>query len=305
MKLSYALEREPGPPLVLSIGFFDGMHLGHADIARRALRLRKPGMHAGVLTFSNHPASFLRPGSEPPLICTPEERIDLLARAGYDECFFVRFDETISSIGAERFLRETLIERLDVRAVVVGKNFRFGHKRGGDTAMMARVFGETGVTFEAVENTVDDEGERISSTRIRALIANGDVEQADRLLGHSYELRGPVVLGAGRGHDLGFPTANVAVSPKLLPRDGVYACTARFDGRDRAALVSIGTNPTFDGTTRTVEAWLQDFQQTIYGKELALRDLRFVREQQRFSNVEELLAQMHDDTRAIAYPSYG
>jgi riboflavin kinase/FMN adenylyltransferase len=156
-----------------------------------------------------------------------------------------------------------------------------------------------------VANTTDEAGERISSTRIRSHIAQGDLETADRLLGHSYELRGRVVLGAGRGHDLRFPTANIDVPAKLLPKDAVYSAIARVDGRDYACLVSIGTNPTFDGTHRTVEAWLRDFQATIYGHEVALRDLRFVRDQQRFENIEALQAQMDRDLLAVAYPSFG
>lgn len=308
MKIWHSLEqRDPAThrPLVLAIGFFDGMHRGHQEIARQTLRLRKPGWRAGALTFANHPASFLRPGMEPPLISTPEERLDLLAQAGFDECFFVQFDDRIASITAQRFLSDTLLSQLGARGVVVGKNFRFGTKRAGDTAMMQDVLSQHGVACITVENAADDTGERISSTRIRGLIAAGDVESADRLLGHSYELRGRVVLGRGLGHDLNFPTANIELPRKLLPKDGVYSAVARVDGRDYAALVSIGTNPTFDGSHRTVETWLRDFRETIYGRELALRDLRFVREQQRFDTVAELKAQMDSDLRAVAYPVYG
>jgi riboflavin kinase/FMN adenylyltransferase len=124
-------------------------------------------------------------------------------------------------------------------------------------------------------------------------------------LGHSYELRGVVEVGFGRGHDLDFPTANISVPGKLLPKDGVYAGVARYDGRDHAALVSIGTNPQFDGKQRTIEAWLRDFHETIYGRELALRDLRYLREQRLFASVDELVAQMRSDLEAVAYPSYG
>ncbi|HET7814678.1 MAG TPA: riboflavin biosynthesis protein RibF [Candidatus Baltobacteraceae bacterium] len=305
MRLHYKLERNDDRPLVAAIGFFDGMHRGHQEIARAALRMRRPGWRAAAITFANHPAAFLRPGTEPPLICTPEERVDRIALAGFDECFFVPFDASVASQEAEPFLRETLIGKLGVRGVVVGKTFRFGHKRLGDTALMARVFEEAGVAFSPLENTLDDGGQRVSSTRIRAAIADGNMLLADEMLGRSYELRGRVEMGEGRGHGLGFPTANIAVPDKLLPKDGVYAAVARYDGRDYAALVSIGTNPTFDGRRRTIEAWLRDFRETIYGEELALRELRFVREQVRFDGVEDLMRTMNEDLKAVAYPSYG
>jgi riboflavin kinase/FMN adenylyltransferase len=156
-----------------------------------------------------------------------------------------------------------------------------------------------------VPNVVDGEG-RISSTRIRGLVAAGEIGMADRLLeGTGYTIRGTVEIGEGRGHALGFPTANVRVPAKLLPKDGVYSAAARYDGRDYAALVSIGTNPQFDGKKRTVEAWLRDFHGTIYGHQVALRELRFVRDQARFGSVDELMAQMRRDLQAVAFPSYG
>lgn len=304
MKLYYELRRESDRPLVLAIGFFDGFHGGHREIARQTRLLRRPGWRSGVLTFAEHPAAHLRPGMEPPLISTAEERLRLFASAGFEECFFVPFDERIATLSPEAFL-EILVDRLGARGVVVGNTFRFGHKRAGDATLMAHVLGKRGVSFVGVPPVVED-GERVSSTRIRALIEAGDLGMADRLLGGTgYELRGVVELGAGRGHELGFPTANLRVAPKLLPKDGVYAATARFDGRDYAALVSIGTNPQFGGSARTVEAWLRDFQLTIYGCELWLRDLRYVREQRLFATVGELVAQMERDVAAVGYPSYG
>ncbi len=268
------------------------------------MRLRRPGWRSGALTFANHPATHLRPGTEPPLITTREERLGLLASVGLEECFVATFDERIATLRPETFL-DQLVERLRVGGVVVGSTFRFGHRRTGDVAMMRDYFTKRGVAFVSVAH-VDDDGERISSTRIRALISNGDLAQADRLLGGAgYEIRGLVEVGAGRGHALGFPTANVCVPLKLLPKDGVYSAVARYDGRDYAALVSIGTNPQFGGGARTVEAWLRDFQHTIYGRELALRELRYLREQRLFAGVGELIEQMLHDRRAIGFPSYG
>ncbi len=304
MRTYRELVRESERPLVLAIGFFDGFHRGHREIARQTLRLRRPGWRSGLLSFENHPSAHLRPGTEPPLLCTPLERLELFGRAGFEECFFLKFDDAIATLGPREFL-EILVERLGVRGVVVGATFRFGHKRAGDVALMEALLASRGVRCVAVEPVCDD-GERISSTRIRKLVAVGDLADADRLLAATgYEIRGPVEIGAGRGHALGFPTANVRVPEKLLPKDGVYAAVARYDGRDYAALVSIGTNPQFGGGERTVEAWLRDFHSTIYGRELALRELRYVREQRLFGEVGELVEQMQHDLEAVGYPSYG
>jgi len=304
MLISHSLERDTERPLALAIGFFDGFHRGHREIARQTLRLRRPRWRAGVLTFADHPAAFLRPGTEPPLLCTPQERVALFGEAGFEECLFVRFDDRVARLSPQAFL-DVLVDRLAVAAIVVGSSFRFGHKRAGDVAFMRTYCNRRGIDFVPLENATDG-GERISSTRIRALVAAGELAAADRMLGGSgYELRGLVELGAGRGHGLGFPTANVRPPDKLLPRDGVYAAVARYDGRDRPALVSIGTNPQFNGSARTVEAWLRDFHQTIYGRELALRELRYVREQKYFGGVDELIAQMRRDAEAVAFPAYG
>jgi len=291
-------------PLVVAIGVFDGFHLGHKAIVREAVRARRPGERVAVLTFREHPATFLRPGSEPPMIFTLEERINAFANAGVDEAFVLPFDASIATLEPARFLDDTLIERIGARAMVVGENFRFGAKRAGDVAFAHGHLATRGLTCIGVPNTLVD-GERVSSTRIRAAISSADLALADRLLGDSYTLRGTVTLGFGRGHDLGFPTANLAVpAHKLIPPDGVYRITARSDGRDYLGLVSIGTNPTFNGSARTVEAWLLDFNGSLYGQDVALREFRFVRAQQRFDSVDGLLEQMHADAATVRFPSF-
>ncbi|HEX3466252.1 MAG TPA: bifunctional riboflavin kinase/FAD synthetase [Candidatus Elarobacter sp.] len=304
MKIHHALPAAPPErAFVVAIGFFDGFHRGHRAIVREALKLRRAGERTAVLTFREHPSAFLRPGNEPPMIATLEERVNAFARAGIDEAYVIPFDASVASLTPAQFLDETLIGRLNARAMVVGANFRFGHKRAGDVAFAQAHLRERGREIVAVPNTMDD-GERVSSTRIRAAIQRGDLETADRLLGTPYTVRGLVAFGAGRGHDLGYPTANLAVSPKkLLPPDGVYRATGRHDGRDYFGLVSIGTNPTFDGTERTVEAWLLDFNGALYGEELSLREFRFVRAQRRFESVDELIAQMRHDAATVKFPT--
>ncbi len=303
MKIRHVLTERAGPPVVVAIGFFDGYHLGHREIVRTLLRLRKPGYRAAVLTFRNHPTAFLRPGDEPALIATTEERINGLAEAGIEELYLLPFDASLASLTPQAFIEDVLHGTLHARAVVVGENFRYGKGRAGGIDDAAARLSALGVPFVAVPNLKHD-GARVSSTRVREALLRGDVELVNTLLGASYSIEGRVVLGAGRGHDLGFPTANLAVSPeKLLPKDGVYAVVARHDGRDYRALISIGTNPTFDGETRTVEVWIHDFNRSIYGDSLVIRDMRFVREQRRFASADQLREQMVADAAAVAFPT--
>jgi riboflavin kinase/FMN adenylyltransferase len=304
VKIHHVLpDTPPDRTRVVAIGFFDGFHLGHRAIVRAALRERRAGERSAVLTFRHHPTSFLRPGSEPPMIATLEERVNAFARAGIDEAYVLPFDAAMAAMSPETFLDDVLVGRINARAMVVGANFRFGHKRAGDVEVAAAHLAPVGRSAIGVVNETAD-GQRISSTRIRAAIAAADLEDADRLLGSPYTVRGVVAFGAGRGHDLGFPTANLAVAPeKTLPPDGVYRITARHDGRDYLGLVSIGTNPTFAGETRTVEAWLLDFHGGLYGEEVALRNFRFVRGQRTFANADELVRQMHEDAATVKFPS--
>lgn len=311
MKLHYELPATPEyraerqrHPLVVAVGVFDGYHRGHQAIVQTLLRTRRAGERTAVVTFQEHPTAALRPGEEPPQIATLGERINAFARAGVDETFVLRFDQTFAALSPEAFLDDVIVGALGARAMVVGQNFRFGARRAGDVAFAQEHLARRGGAAIGVPNVLVD-GERVSSTRVRAAIAAGDGATADRLLGIPYQVRGTVAFGAGRGHDLGFPTANLIVPPeKMLPPDGVYAIVGRHDGRDHPGLVSIGTNPTFDGRARTVEAWLLDFVGSMYGEELVLRDFRFVRAQKRFDSIDALLVQMREDASAVAFPSF-
>lgn len=300
---AYRAERAKHP-LCVAVGVFDGYHLGHQAIVRTLLRERRAGERTAVLTFAEHPTNYLRPADVPPQIATMAERVNAFARAGVDEMFILTFDRRIASLTPEAFLDDVLVSSLGARAMVVGETFRFGAKRVGDVPFARAHMQAQGRDAIGVPNAMLD-GARVSSTRIRKAIADAELELADRLLGVPYIVRGTVGFGAGRGHDLGFPTANIVVPPeKMLPPDGVYAIVARHDGHDYPGLVSIGTNPTFDGRVRTVEAWLLDFNGSLYGEDVALRDFRFVREQKKFASVADLLAQMERDATAVAFPSF-
>ncbi len=229
--------------------FSMGCIAGTARSSAHLLRTRRPGFRAAVLTFRNHPATHLRPERTPPLITTLEERVNLLASTGIDELYLVPFDDRIATLRcARRFLSDVLVGMLGVRAA------RRRAKISGSGAVAAvthrsraRCSEPLGVERHRGARRSAKTAEGISSTRIRAALARGDMATVNRLLGEPYALRGRVTFGAGRGHDLGFPTANLAMAArrKTLPADGVYACVARYDGRDYRGLLSIGTNPTF------------------------------------------------------------
>jgi len=308
MKIHHALaSRGKRPPIALAIGFFDGMHRGHQRLLRRLKQwcsaestdTEAMGIMPAVLTFADHPLQYLRPADTPSLLSTREERVNLFATMGIAELYLLPFDATIANLTPEMFVRDFLLGALNLRAVFVGESFRFGVDRQGDTTRLRRLLAEAGRETITVAHASEDD-QRISSTRIRKALANGDLDEVDLLLGYSYTLAGVVELGAGRGHDLGFPTANLRLDPqRLLPPDGVYTVEVFYEGAAYLGLLSIGSNPTFDGVVRVAEVWIQDFHQTIYGKYLTLRRLRRVRGQQRFSSIAALEAQMHADTTAL------
>lgn len=285
--------------LLLSIGVFDGVHVGHRAVLQSLVAQRRPGTLAAALTFERHPQSFLHPDDAPKALTTADEKTNLLATCGLDLSFMLRFDERIADLDAEGFLRDVLVRRLKVELLVVGDNWRFGKGRGGDVALAARVLGELGSRVENADLTMEG-GETVSSTRIRGLIEARRFEDADALLGSPYTVRGTVEAGDGRGHVLGFPTANLRISEdKLIPPDGVYAAIATHDGVDRTAVVSVGSKPTFGGTKPVVEAYVLDFDGSIYGEQVALRAWRHLRDQVRYDGPDALVRQMRLDVESV------
>lgn len=293
-------------PRAASIGFFDGVHRGHRTIIRRAMRAaRRDGseLPTAAVTFDRHPLATVRPEAVPSLLTTDERRFALLAGSGVDLVVPLPFDEEMARMSPEDFVGEILVGRLGVTHVAVGANFRFGRRAAGDVGTLSRLGAEHGFVVDTVD-LLGLAGETISSTAVRERLAEGDIRWAARALGRYPTLEGPVVAGDRRGRDLGFPTANVAVAEAIqLPALGVYAAFAHLPDADVVpAAVSIGTRPQFDGRDVRVEAHLLDWDGDLYGAELQVELRRYLRGEQRFDDVDGLVAQMDEDvarTRSI------
>ena len=305
--LSTALESGPGA--VVTIGVYDGVHLGHHAVLRLVRELADArGLGAVCITFDRHPAEVVRPESAPRLITTPEQKLELLDATGYlDLAFVLHFDEARSQEPAEDFVREVLVRAAHTRLVVVGADFHFGRGRGGDVALLQRMGAELGfevlgVGLEAAPASSGQGGVIYSSTRIRELLATGDVRGAAALLGRLHEARGVVVEGDRRGRDLGYPTANVAVPNRCcLPADGIYAgWFVGADGVERMAAISLGRRPTFyeSAETSLLEAHVLDFDGDLYGQDVRVRFVDHLRGEQKYESVDALIAQIEQDVAA-------
>jgi len=287
----HELEPTPGRGRHVAIGTFDGVHLGHRAVIDDA---------DTVLTFDPHPLAVIRPDALPKLLMPFPIKRDVIAGLGVDDLVVIHFDRDFQERSAESFIEDVLIGRLGAAQVSVGENFRFGKKAHGDSEMLA-----SREEFETrVVAMVDVDGETVSSTQIRALVAAGDVTRAARFLGAPFMLEGEVVRGDGRGRELGVPTANIVPDPRYaVPGHGVYAAWAH----GHPAAVNVGVRPTFDsGRGLLVESYLLDFDGDLYGETLRIAFVERMRGERRFESVDALVEQMHRDAeraRRIASPS--
>ncbi len=284
---------------VVTVGMFDGVHRGHQALLGRVVgEARARGLAAGAITFDRHPLEVLRPDSVPPLLCTRERRLALLAGQGLDFVLVLEFTPGFSRRSAEEFATSVLFGTARARAVLVGANFRFGHKAAGDVALLDALARPRGIDVVAVELLRDD-GEPVSASRIRQELAAGRVERAARLLGRPFAVEGPVVHGDGRGRAIGVATANVGVPPRLQrPAVGIYAGHVRVDdGPWLPAVTSVGTNPTFGGTELRVETHLLDVDADLYGRHLEVAFEHRLRGEETYASADELMAQIRDDIR--------
>jgi riboflavin kinase/FMN adenylyltransferase len=294
----------PRPPegTAVTIGVFDGVHLGHRHVIAEARRLAAElGAKSAVVTFDRHPAAVVRPDSAPALLTDLDQRLELLASTGVDFALVVHFDEERSRETAEDFVRRELVECLRAKAVVVGADFHFGHGRRGDVALLQAMGQEHGFEVDGLQLMASAAADArvVSSTAIRSALAAGDVDGSNRMLGRPHEVRGTVQAGDRRGRELGFPTANVGVPEEiLLPADGIYAgWYLRPDGVALPAAISLGRRPTFydDQKYSLLEAHILDFDGDLYGETARVRFVARLRGEEKFGSLEALVAQIEAD----------
>ncbi|MBK1788580.1 bifunctional riboflavin kinase/FAD synthetase [Prauserella cavernicola] len=293
---------------VVTIGVFDGVHRGHQALIRRTVEAaRQRGVPSVVLTFDPHPSEVLRPGSHPAQLTTLRRKAELVEQLGVDVFAVLPFTPELSRLTADGFVHEILVDKLHAAAVIVGENFTFGHHAAGNVETLRTLGKRFGFVAQGAQlqgrtlpSDEQDDGEiTFSSTYVRSCIDAGDVSAAADALGHPHRLEGIVVRGDGRGHDLGYPTANLS-APRFaaIPADGVYACwfeRSTHPGERLPAAVSVGTNPTFSGRERTVEAFVLDVDEDFYGQHVALDFVARLRGQIKFDSSDGLVEQMAGD----------
>ncbi len=297
----YDLPPGPGPfsRTVVTVGNFDGVHLGHrAILSRVKARAKELGSQAVVLTFEPHPVKVLRPQANLPLLTTPAQKFRLLAEAGMEAVVVLPFTREFSTLSARDFVVQYFVERLKVREVVVGHDYSFGRNREGNIELLKELGQTLGFTVQVVW-AVEVNGAPVSSSLIRAMLKLGKVEEANRLLGRPYGVTGTVVVGKGRGAKmLGIPTANILPENDLLPASGIYAVVAHRGKEVLPGVANIGTCPTFDGQELTLEVHIFDFSGELYGEKLDVEFIARLREERRFPSIEALAAQIRADIEA-------
>ena len=285
-------------PTVLTLGVFDGLHLGHQRIMQTVVqRARTIGAVPTAITFDPHPRAVLHPESAPPLLQTLDQRLANFEVLGIEQAIVIRFTREFATRKAEDFLSDIIRDRLHAKEVYLGKGFAFGKNRGGNIELMREMSERLGFVADEVEE-VQIRGQRISSSKIRELLAAGRVNLARRMLGRPYGVEGVIIRGLRRGHTIGFPTANLKPHNRVIPRFGVYATATLIEGSWRKSITNIGVRPTFEDTNEpSIESYVFDFDGDLYGDVLRVRFLHRIRDERKFSGIDELKAQIEKDTR--------
>lgn len=293
----------PGKPLVATIGFFDGVHRGHQFLIKQVCdEAKASGMESAVITFDEHPRKVLHQDYQPRLLSTLEEKLILLSRTGIGNAVVLHFDREMAGLSAHDFMEKVLRDRLNVKKLIIGYDNRFGHNRAEGFYDYVRMGHEMGI--EVIQSQAFSlDGVNVSSSYIRKLIEKGELELANKCLGYPYAIYGKVVSGYQEGRKLGFPTANLDLSGsgQLVPANGVYGVKVRLQDsmQYRRGMMNIGTRPTFNGKNLSIEAYIFDFSDDIYGQTLVAAFIHRIRDEHKFDSAEELAEQMRNDAKII------
>jgi riboflavin kinase / FMN adenylyltransferase len=290
-------------PTVLTLGVFDGLHLGHQRIMKTVVeRASAVAASPTAITFDPHPRAVLHPESAPPLLQTLDQRLANLEMLGIEQTIVIKFDKAFAAKPAEDFLQEIIHDRLHAKEVYLGKGFAFGKNRGGNIELLRKMSNELGFLADEVPE-VQLRGQRISSSKIRELLAEGKVNQTRRMLGRPYGVEGVIIRGNRRGHTIGFPTANLKPHNRVIPKFGVYATATLVEGVWRRSITNIGIRPTFEKDSEpSIESYLFDFDGDLYGDVLRVRFLHQIRDERKFNGIDELKAQIErDSSHALNY----
>lgn len=281
----------------IALGNFDGVHKGHQEIIARTLEIaKKSGTKSAVMTFEPHPVSLFNPNIENFRLTTLSQKAKRLAALGIDFLFAVDFNAEFAAITAEKFIQDILVSKLEVANVIIGYDFIFGHKRGGNGDMLKSMSSKCNYNFTQVD-AVGEDGAIFSSTKIRQKLASGDLAQVKLMLGHNHVIAGKIEHGDNRGKSIGFPTINIDSGNILRPKSGVYAVKINIEGDNKSynGVANIGTKPTFGENSQTLEVHIFDFDKDIYGKNVEIEFIEYIRDERKFDNIEQLQAQIAED----------
>ncbi len=294
--------KEPFKYAVITIGNFDGVHIGHQALFHEAIEKAEAiGGTSVAMTFEPHPLRVMKQNNHPPLITLYEQKSELIERTGIDVLICVPFTLEFAALSAEQFIKDLLVQKIGMKAIVVGQDYSFGKNRQGDLNLLKSYGPECG--FEVIVagwiKSARALAERISSTRIRQLVMDGRMEQAEKMLGRNYQIRGKVVAGRDRGGKLlGIPTANINLHDELCPKTGIYAVTVECEGKHLPGVANIGYSPTFEDHEFTVEVHILDFNENIYDKKIRVNFIKRIRDEIKFSSIDELIDQIKIDIAA-------
>lgn len=286
------------PPLALSLGMFDGVHKGHQSIIHHLTTVaQNRNLQSSILSFWPHPRLVFNPQEDLKLLSTRTEKTELLEKFGIQNLFLKEFDEVFRNLTGEEFVRQILVERLNVKYLTVGYDHVFGKGRSGDFHLLQKLAPELGFEVEKME-AVNLHNHNISSTKIRSALENGNITEANAMLGYSYPISGKVIHGAKLGRTIGYPTANLEVAPyKLLPKNGAYITEVIINGEKYQGMASIGTNPTVNGQKLSTEVYILNFERDIYDAHITLHFREFLHEEIKFPSVEKLIEKLDEDKK--------